>query len=98
MYFALIIGGYSPVPSNDLWITTDGVVWVYCGLAPWSARAWHSTLVFNNTLYLYGGSPLNNEVWRLDNITKVDRIEPLTRATFEDYTYKLDWTYLGEVS
>jgi hypothetical protein len=28
-----------------------------------------------------GGTPLNNEVWRLDNVTKVlNRAEPLTRS------------------
>ena len=35
------LGGFGPNPMNDIWITTDGQTWVYCGLAPWSERAWH---------------------------------------------------------
>ena len=76
----LLAGGYSPEPSNDVWITPDGVTWFYCGLAPWSPRAWHSTTVYNNTLFIMGGSPLSNEVWRLDSVDIQDRAAPLTRA------------------
>jgi hypothetical protein len=28
-----------------------------------------------------GGTPLNNEVWTLVNVTKVNRVAPLTRST-----------------
>jgi hypothetical protein len=31
-------------------------------------------------LWVMGGTPLNNEVWVLVNVTKVDRIAPLTRS------------------
>lgn len=93
----ILLGGYSPTPSNDQWITADGITWVYCGLAEWSPRAWHSTLVFNNSLYVFGGSPLNNEVWRLDTVTRVSRPPPLTRAAYLDYTYELNWTKLDNV-
>jgi len=31
---------------------------------------------------MMGGTPLNNEVWRLTNITKIPRIAPLTRSTY----------------
>lgn len=45
-------------------------------------------------MYLFGGSPLNNEVWYLKNVTKVDRIEPLTRSLYSNYTYNLQWVQL----
>ena len=35
---------------------------MYCGLAQWSARAWHTTVTHANQLYVMGGTPLNNEV------------------------------------
>ena len=51
------------------------------GLAPWGPRAWHSSTTYQGKLWLMGGSPLNNEVWRLDDIKKVNRtLMPLTRA------------------
>jgi len=90
----ILLGGYSPSPSNDQWLTEDGTTWVYCGLAPWSARGWHSTLVFNNSLHLFGGSPLNNEVWRLESVRRVNREAPLTRAAYLSYTFELNWTRL----
>ena len=31
----VLVGGYSPTPSNDVWFSEDGVTWVYGGLAPW---------------------------------------------------------------
>jgi len=89
--YMILMGGYSPKPSNDIWITEDGRHWVYCGYAPWSARAWHGTTIFHNNLFLMGGSPLNNEVWMLVNVTKVSREMPLTRSMYSNYTYQLDW-------
>lgn len=25
----ILLGGYAPQPSNDIWITEDGITWVY---------------------------------------------------------------------
>lgn len=38
-----------------------------------------------------GGTPLNNEVWQLVDIQKINRTEPLTRSQFVPYTYNLTW-------
>lgn len=91
----VLAGGYSSSPSNDVWVTEDGINWLYTGLAPWSPRAWHGAVVFNSSLYIMGGSPLNNEVWVLRSAVKYKRRQPLTRAMYSDYTYKLEWEFLG---
>lgn len=49
--------------------------------APWKPRGWHSTTVYNNTIWMIGGTPLNNEVWVLTGVSRLeDREPPLTRA------------------
>eukprot|EP01032_Pedospumella_encystans_P017810 gene17810-20287_t len=99
----ILLGGYSPTPSNDVWITVNGTNWIYAGYAPWSKRAWHSTVVFQGKLWLMGGTPLNNEVWKLESITQVPRRAPLTRSMhvvslYANYTYALEWTQYNDVS
>lgn len=59
----VLIGGYSPAVSNDVWITTDGIEWLFDEHAPWSKRGYHSATVFNGKLWVMGGSPLSNDVW-----------------------------------
>lgn len=63
----------------------------FCGNAPWAARAWHSVTVFDGHVYVMGGTPLNNEVWKLIKFTRVSRHEPLTRAMFSNYTFSHSW-------
>jgi hypothetical protein len=94
----ILTGGYSPSPSNDVWVTEDGNNWIYTGLAPWSPRAWHASTVFQGKLWLMGGTPLNNEVWMLANVTKISRDAPLTRSLYNNYTYQLDWIQFPNVS
>ena len=43
-----------------------------------------------------GGSPLNNEVWRLDSVAVVPRLVPTTRAMYLNTTHETSWTFLGE--
>lgn len=45
-------------------------------------------------LYIMGGTPLNNEVWRLDSVKKLNYlpVERLTRAQYSNFTYALNWT------
>jgi hypothetical protein len=79
----ILTGGYTPEPLNDLWVTLDGFIWFFAGLAPWSPRGWHASTVFNGTLWIMGGSPLNNEVWQLTGVTPISRtgdLIPLTRS------------------
>ena len=87
----ILLGGYSPTPSNDIWVTEDGITWIYCGLAPWPPRAMHSTVVNNGTLFVLGGTPLLNDVWYLKSIKRVPRITPNTRSMFMNYTYETQW-------
>lgn len=59
----ILAGGNSPVPSNDTWITTDGIHWYFDGKAPWNGRSYHASAVFKGENVIIGGTPLNNEVW-----------------------------------
>lgn len=43
---------------------------------------------------MVGGTPLNNEVWVLENVVRVSRREPLTRSLYENYTFSLSWRQL----
>jgi hypothetical protein len=92
----VLMGGFASYPSNDVWVTEDGNNWLYTGLAPWSPRAWHSTTVFNGKLWMMGGTPLNNEVWMLDAVTRVSRRAPPTRSLYSNYTYRLQWQQLPD--
>lgn len=89
------LGGFAPGATNDIWVTRDGITWVYCGFADWSPRGWHSAVKYGGKLYIMGGSPLNNEVWLLGAVTQVSRREPNTRSMYMPYTYKTTWTMLG---
>jgi hypothetical protein len=66
-----VLGGYfnpfnPPGPYivyNDVWSSTDGVNWTQeVAAAAWSARSEHSTVVFDNRLWVVGGS-VDNDVW-----------------------------------
>lgn len=59
----VLIGGYEPVESNDVWISPNGTTWLFAGHAPWPARAYHATAVFLGKLWIIGGTPLTNDVW-----------------------------------
>ena len=87
----ILLGGYSPTPSNDIWVTENGITWIYCGLAPWPPRAMHSAVVNNGTLFVIGGSPLINDVWYLKSIKKVARSPPNTRSMYMNYTFETQW-------
>ena len=59
----VLVGGFTPVVSNDVWITTDGKNWFFDGYAPFAQRAYHGSTVFQNKLFILGGSPMSNDVW-----------------------------------
>ena len=59
----ILAGGYNPMLSNDIWITTDGITWYFDGFAPWPKRAYHGATVFQGKLWIIGGTPLTNDVW-----------------------------------
>ena len=59
----VLMGGFNPTPSNDIWISPNGTTWFFERYADWSERGYHATAVFNKRLWIMGGTPLNNEVW-----------------------------------
>ena len=85
LFSSRLLRGFSPSPPRSVpYLTACRVVCVvssYVGEAPWSPRAWHSTVTYNKTLYLMGGTPLNSEIWMITDIRKTtSRPVPLTRA------------------
>jgi hypothetical protein len=62
--FMVLMGGYEPTVSNDVWVSPNGTLWNFVGYAPWPERAYHSTFKLNGDLYIAGGTPLSNDIWR----------------------------------
>ncbi|OQS04195.1 hypothetical protein THRCLA_03557, partial [Thraustotheca clavata] len=59
----VLMGGYTPMPANDIWYTIDGSTWTQVSYTiPWAPRGWHCAIALNKYFYVMGGSPLNNEV------------------------------------
>ena len=48
--------------------------WEFYGQAPWAPRGWHSSAVFHNEIWILGGSPLSNDVWRASNLSRVESL------------------------
>ncbi|CEG48548.1 Kelch-type beta propeller [Plasmopara halstedii] len=64
-----LLGGFSPEPAADIWVTTDGVLWKEATAeAPWTGRGYHCSVVFAGNFWVLGGSPFNNEVWFTSSI------------------------------
>ncbi|KAI9995960.1 hypothetical protein PInf_013138 [Phytophthora infestans] len=65
----ILLGGFSPEPATDIWVTTDGVSWTEAAATvPWSGRGFHCSVVFNGKLWVLGGSPMNNEIWSTSSV------------------------------
>lgn len=77
----ILAGGYSPLPSNDVWISADGKNWFFDGFAPWPGRAHHGAVVFEDKLYILGGTPLSNDVW----------VGTLYRDATRRAGFRMDW-------
>ncbi|KAE8990182.1 hypothetical protein PF011_g18452 [Phytophthora fragariae] len=66
-----LIGGFSPEPATDIWVTTDGASWTEATAStPWAGRGYHCSVVFNSKLWVLGGSPINNDVWSTSSVLK----------------------------
>ncbi|KAG3108737.1 hypothetical protein PI124_g3949 [Phytophthora idaei] len=64
-----LLGGFSPEPATDIWVTTDGASWTEAiATVPWAGRGYHCSVVFNSKLWVLGGSPMNNEVWSTSSV------------------------------
>jgi hypothetical protein len=69
-----IMGG-TTVPTgggalfNDVWSSSDGANWTQVTAhAPWSARAYHQVLSFNNKLWLLGGGNYQSDYWSSNEV------------------------------
>jgi hypothetical protein len=51
-----VLGG--TVYADDAWSSSDGKKWTKT-VVPWSGRLYHSAVVFNNTLWMFGGKDLS---------------------------------------
>ncbi|KAL7473466.1 hypothetical protein ACHAXS_013911 [Conticribra weissflogii] len=78
----VLAGGNSPIPSNDVWITSDGIAWYFDGYAPWTKRAYHGATVFMGKLWIVGGTPLSNDVW----------MGSLVEDSSRGVGYRMDWS------
>jgi len=83
-----VIGGYWLISGvgyeylNDVWSTPDGINWTKKTTALWSSgRIGHSSLIFNNKIWVLGGvdedyTNTNDEVWSsADGVTWVKEVE-----------------------
>ena len=51
---------------NDVWSTTDGINWVKEADAPWAARRFHASLVYDDKMWViagFGDNGNRNDVW-----------------------------------
>jgi len=59
----ILMGGFNPITSNDVWISKNGTAWFFVHYADWPERAYHATAIFQRKIWVMGGSPLTNDVW-----------------------------------
>jgi hypothetical protein len=78
----LLMGGFNPLPSNDVWLSVNGTAWFFIHYADWSERAYHATAVFHGCIWIMGGSPLKNDVWS----------GVVTQTNHDPVTFHISWT------
>ena len=88
----VLMGGFSPLPSNDIWISNDGIQWHFDGYAAWPERAYHTTAVFRQELIVIGGSPLRNDVWSGKLVPRNNHHHPKKKESL--LSHKLTWKLL----
>jgi len=82
----VLAGGNNPMPSNDVWLSTDGMRWYFDGYAAWPKRAYHSTAVFQGKMFILGGTPLSNSVWA----------GSLVKNRTKEVGYSIKWTQMKD--
>ena len=60
-----LLGGIAPGPQptykNDVWYSTDGVMWTEAATAPWTIRSAHRAIAYkDNGIWLMGGRQCDN--------------------------------------
>lgn len=61
-----VIGGRDSPVYNDVWSSSDGIIWTQAtAAAAFSARYLHSSVVFDNKMWVIGGDGggRKNDVW-----------------------------------
>ena len=38
----VLLGGFTPRPDNDVWVSKNGIAWYRVGYAPWTGRGYHA--------------------------------------------------------
>ncbi len=90
------IKGYNTPEKNDVWSSTDGINWKQeIASAPWRGRKQFGATVFNNQMWIYGGTGTNqndgtqtffDDMWKsADGIawTKVNTDLPATALRYD---------------
>ena len=77
----VLMGGFTPIPMNDVWISSNGLSWFFERNAAWTERAYHATAVFDGELFVMGGTPMSNDVWS----------GRFVRNNDERAGYRIDW-------
>jgi len=77
----LLLGGFNPIASNDVWISMNGSDWFFVHYADWPERAYHATAVFQKKIWVMGGSPLTNDVWSGE----------ISRDSYDPRRFKVKW-------
>jgi hypothetical protein len=94
-----IIGGESQnlsgrICNNDVWYSSDGVIWIQAtGSAAFSPRSEHTSVVFDNKMWVIGGCNANdqqfmkNDVWySTDGFTWIQATASAAFSERRDYT------------
>ena len=62
-----VMGGLGSSNTNDVWSSSDGITWTQAtASANWSVRIFHSSVVFDNKIWVIGGTDNgshNGDVW-----------------------------------
>ena len=59
------MGKYGRAHNHDVWYSTDGIGWEQAAdYAPWSDRAMHSSVVFDNKMWVIGGGVYDESYYR----------------------------------
>jgi len=82
-----VIGGFRFYDVNfilfkDVWYSSDGINWTQAtSSAPWSARAYHTSVVYDNKIWVMGGEVSSgnrwNDVWYSSNGINWTRATPV---------------------
>ena len=60
-----VLGGINAAPTNAVWSSSNGSSWTFIGDASFSSRFAHSSVVFNNEMWvIFGeGADYLSDVW-----------------------------------